>query len=169
MDSFTCHGTAVISTEEVVEFPVLETEPGTASEPHIPSSAPAAEPILIETESQEESEIKAEARVQEAAPEFPPTEEEVEVTGFRDPDIVEGETPLAEQAELLQEVAAEAEAVAEAVAEGAAVVVEGVNGRTIIVLEDDGTILDEGTSPFAIKEEIVGEEVQQEVCPAGVF
>lgn len=115
------------------------------------------------------SEIKEEARVQEAAPEFPPTEEEVEVTGFRGPAIGEEEAPFADQPELLQEVAAEAEAVAEAVAEGAAVVVEGVDGRTIIVLEDDGTILDEGPSPFAagVKEEIVGEEIQQEVRSTG--
>jgi len=68
---------------------------------------------------------------------------------------------------LLQEVAAEAEAVAEAVAQGAAVVVEGVDGRTIIVLEDDGTIIEEGPSSWTIKEEIVGEEIQEEVCSTG--
>ena len=125
----------------------------------MPSSAPVAEPILLtESEAQEEPEIKHEARAEEAAEEFVPMEEDVEVTGFVGPSAGE------EQPELLQQVAAEAEAVAEAVAGGEAVVIEGVDGRTIIVLEDDGTILDEGLSQFAVKEEIVGEEIQEEVC-----
>ncbi|XP_073390608.1 sister chromatid cohesion 1 protein 4 isoform X2 [Physcomitrium patens] len=67
------------------------------------------------------------------------------------------------ESELLHKVAAEAEAVAEAVAGGEAVVLEGVDGRTIIVLEDDGTIIDEGPSSLvAVKEEVVEEEIQEE-------
>lgn len=125
----------------------------------MPSTAPVPEPILlIEPEAQEEPEIKYEARVEEGAEEFVPMEEDVEVTGFVGPAVGE------EQPELLQQVAAEAEAVAEAVAGGEAVIVEGVDGRTIIVLEDDGTIIDEGPSSFAVKEEVVGEEIQEEVC-----
>jgi hypothetical protein len=149
----------VVPAEEGVEFPPLETEPEVVSEPPVTSSAPVAEPILLtESEAQEESEIKDEARVEEAAEEVVPMEEDVEVTGAVAPDVGE------EQPDVLQQVAAEAEAVAEAVAAGEAVVVEGVDGRTIIVLEDDGTILDEGLSSFAVKEEIVGEEIHEEVC-----
>lgn len=144
---------------------MLETEPEAVSEPQIPLTAPAVEPIPIETEAEEE--IKEETRVQEAAPEFLAIEEEVEATEVRAPAIGEGEAPFAEEPELLQEVSAEAEAVAVAVAEGTAVVIEGVDGRTLIVLEDDGTIIDEGPSSFPVKEEIVGEEVQQEVSSTG--
>lgn len=106
-----------------------------------------------------------ETRSQEAAPEFPSTEEDVEVTGVRGPSLGEAEAPLVEQPEFLQEVAAEAEAVAEAVAEGAATLIEGVDGRAVIVLEDDGTIIDEGPSPFTagVKEEIPGDVAQEEV------
>lgn len=162
-----CYRTGFTPAEEATEFPLLETEPGPASEPQIPSSAPEAEPILIETEGEEpELRIKdEETRSQEAAPEFPLTEEDVEVTGVRGQSLGEAEAPLAEQPEYIQEVAAEAEAVAEAVAEGAATLIEGVDGRAVIVLDDDGTIIDEGPSPFTagVKEEIPGEVAPEEV------
>lgn len=165
MKALACHGTDTIPTEQDVEFPVLETEPGVASEPPVPSSASIEDPILLsESEVQEEAEVKDEAPVEGAAEKFDPMEEDVQVIEYKDLVSDEGRALVTEQLELLQQVTAEAEAVAEAVAEGEAVVVEGVNGRTIIVLEDIGTIIDEGPSQFPVKGEVVDEETNEEVC-----
>ncbi|XP_024378145.1 sister chromatid cohesion 1 protein 4 [Physcomitrium patens] len=144
-----------VPTEEGVEFPMLETEPGIVSEPPVPESGPTAEPILLlESEAQEEAEVKEEVLAEAASEELVAMEEDVEIVG---------EAAAGIESELLHKVAAEAEAVAEAVAGGEAVVVEGVDGRTIIVLEDDGTIIDEGPSSLVgVKEEVVGEEIQEE-------
>lgn len=152
---------------------MLETEPASASEPQPPSSTTAAEPILL---SETQSEVREEASkdMQDIIPgephlvrvggEIVPMEEEMPIVDLGEPATLEGEVPVEFQPELLEQVAAEAEAVAEAVAEGGAIVVQNKDGTAVIVLEDDGGVIDGPYPLVEVKEEAVEEDINPAVC-----